>query len=139
MRIWRHLKILKRSGRGHAKDGVISTTTGQCAVECPACPHPGRNLPPDWKNAPEKCRLVNILLSNSCSGLINKICSWLYSLNLTIDANFRLKNKARGIKNDPPLSGGWAHWVPDEPYERYVNEFGHQAEVGCYFLSLTSL
>ena len=36
------------------------------------------------------------------------ILRWLYSLNLTIDANFRLKNKARtgGIENDPPLGDG---------------------------------
>lgn len=52
MRIWRHIKILKRSGRGHDLDGVSATKPGECAVECPACPHPGRNLPSDWENAP---------------------------------------------------------------------------------------
>jgi hypothetical protein len=41
---------------------------------------------------------------------------WLYSLILTINANFRLKNKARGINNDRPLSDGWGHWVLETPY-----------------------
>jgi hypothetical protein len=50
-------------------------------------------------------------------------------LRLTIDANFRLSNKARGIKNDPPLGDGWGHWVPDAPYQKYLAEFGHQIEV----------
>ena len=59
--------------------------------------------------------------------------SWLYSLNLTIDANFRLKNKARGIKNDPPLGDGWAHWVSEQPYQAYLDKHGHQAEVPFFF------
>lgn len=54
---------------------------------------------------------------------------WLYSLNLTIDANFRLKNKARGIDNDPPLGDGWGHWVPNDPYQKYIKDNGHQKEV----------
>jgi CxC2 like cysteine cluster associated with KDZ transposases len=47
-RIYRHLKLLQRTGRGHDPAGVIATSPGQCAIECPACPHPDRNLPPDW-------------------------------------------------------------------------------------------
>lgn len=56
---------------------------------------------------------------------------WLYSLNLAIDANFRLKNKARGhgIEDDPPLGDGWGHWVPNEPYQEYIKEHGYQNEV----------
>ena len=54
---------------------------------------------------------------------------WLYSLNLAIDANFRLKNKARGIKNDLPLGDSWGHWVPEVPYQQYLSKYGHQIEV----------
>jgi hypothetical protein len=50
---WRHLKMLKRSGRGHDPAGVSSTRAGQCTVLCPACPQPGINLPADWAQAPE--------------------------------------------------------------------------------------
>ena len=42
---------LKRAGRGQDPLGIESTAQGQLAVECPACPHPDRNLPDDWRNA----------------------------------------------------------------------------------------
>jgi len=45
-----------------------------------------------------------------------------------IDANFRLKNKARGVE-DPPLGDGWGHWVPERPYKEYIAKYGHLAEV----------
>jgi hypothetical protein len=48
--------LLKRSGRGHDPEGVEGTKPGQCAVECPVCPHPGRNVPLDWNKAPESLR-----------------------------------------------------------------------------------
>ena len=54
---------------------------------------------------------------------------WLYTLILTVDANFRLKNKEKSIKWDRPLGDGWAHWVLDEPYHEYVREYGYQEEV----------
>ncbi|KAF8443736.1 hypothetical protein L210DRAFT_3611220 [Boletus edulis BED1] len=50
---WHHLKMLKRSGHGHHADGIESTQEGECAVLCPACPHPGKNLPEHWKNMPK--------------------------------------------------------------------------------------
>ena len=56
IRIWRHLKMLKRAGRGHDPAGVEATLAGECAVECPACPHPGRNLPAGWEDAPVAIR-----------------------------------------------------------------------------------
>ncbi|KAG1792555.1 hypothetical protein EV424DRAFT_1475756 [Suillus variegatus] len=52
IREWRHLSMLKRSGRGHDPKGVDATGEGDCAVLCPACPHPGKNLPDNWKNTP---------------------------------------------------------------------------------------
>ncbi|KAH9974339.1 hypothetical protein BGW80DRAFT_1130440, partial [Lactifluus volemus] len=109
VRIWRHLKLLKRGGRGHDPQGVSATKHGQCAIECPACAHPGKNLQADWRSAPTST-------------------VWLYSLNLTIDANFRLKLKNRGITNDPPLGDGWGHWVPNGPYEEYIGTYGWQEE-----------
>lgn len=50
-REWRHLKMMKRAGRGHDLDGLSGTPAGVCAVECPACPLPGKNLPPDYDKA----------------------------------------------------------------------------------------
>jgi hypothetical protein len=54
-RIWRNLQMFKRAGRAYKTDGIATTKPGGCALECPACPHPGKNLPSDWKDAePEK-------------------------------------------------------------------------------------
>lgn len=41
---WRHLRQLKRGGRGHEASGPSGTKQGECAVKCPACPWPGINL-----------------------------------------------------------------------------------------------
>ena len=41
---------------------------------------------------------------------------WLYTLYLAIDANFRLKLKERGIKQDVDLGAGWAYFVNDRLY-----------------------
>ena len=50
IREWRHLKSLKRAGRGHDPSGVNGTREGQLAVPCRACPAPSTNLPADWEN-----------------------------------------------------------------------------------------
>lgn len=42
---------LKRGGRGHDPAGIDATLNGELMVECPACPHPERNLPVDWEKA----------------------------------------------------------------------------------------
>lgn len=49
---WRHLKALKRAGRGHDKEGAAGTSDGELALLCPSCPHPGINLPENWDQAP---------------------------------------------------------------------------------------
>lgn len=56
IRQWRNLKMLKRAGRGHDPTGVAGTKEGECAVLCPACPQPGKNLPANWREAPEDTR-----------------------------------------------------------------------------------
>ncbi|KAG1796861.1 hypothetical protein EV424DRAFT_1475159 [Suillus variegatus] len=98
---WCHLKMLKCSGQGHDLKGVEATAQGECAVLCPACPHPGKNLPVNWKDAP-RC--------------------WLYGLFLAINANFCLKCKA--VSNDsmdPSLSSGWAYFMEDEAFKGFLD------------------
>lgn len=43
--------ILKWAGRGHDPGGVDTTSMGELAVECPACPHPDKNLPDNWQDS----------------------------------------------------------------------------------------
>ena len=49
---WRHLKLLKRGGRGHDPSGAAGTKDGELAILCPTCPHPGINLPANWRESP---------------------------------------------------------------------------------------
>ena len=49
VREWRHLKMLKRAGRGHAPGGPKETKPGELCVVCPACPDPDVNLPDNWE------------------------------------------------------------------------------------------
>ncbi|EIW74480.1 hypothetical protein CONPUDRAFT_67415, partial [Coniophora puteana RWD-64-598 SS2] len=103
VREWRHLKMLKRSGRGHVEISLNETPEGACAVLCPACPHPGKNMPDGWENAPKPKR-------------------WLNALFLAIDANFRLKRRhVSSEESDPSLGDGVAYMVKEKPYKEFLS------------------
>ncbi|KDQ31598.1 hypothetical protein PLEOSDRAFT_1036768, partial [Pleurotus ostreatus PC15] len=106
VREWRHIRLLKRSGRGHDPTGVSGTKEGECAVLCPACPHPGKNLPSDWQVEPRK--------------------QWIYSLFVAIDANFRLKRLAASNDiRDPGLNRGYAYFVDEKKYKAFLDASGN--------------
>ncbi|TEB19287.1 hypothetical protein FA13DRAFT_1802430 [Coprinellus micaceus] len=99
---WRHLKMLKRAGRGHDRGGIEKTQEGACAIRCPACPQPGMNLPDGWDVAPPGKR-------------------WLYRLFIAIDGNFRLKRRlVSSDERDPGYNVGWAYFVEDVGFRRYL-------------------
>ena len=51
--------MLKRTGRGHDPvRGALETQPGECALLCPACPHPGINLPVRWEDVPRESKYV---------------------------------------------------------------------------------
>lgn len=108
---WRHLKMLKRGGRGHDSAGAAGTQNGELAVWCPSCPYPGINLPDGWRDVlPEM--------------------QFLYFLIRCIDANFRLKNQlVSSYSADPGLGIGMAYMVAREPYETFLIEQIDDAEV----------
>ncbi|KAL6298474.1 hypothetical protein BKA93DRAFT_820356 [Sparassis latifolia] len=98
-------KMLKRAGHGHDLGGVVSTLPGSCTVLCPACPHPGKNLPANWANVP-------------------KDKSWLYRLFLSIDANFWLKRKkVSSDQVDPGLNHGYAYFVEEKAYKQHLHTY----------------
>ncbi|RDX43071.1 hypothetical protein OH76DRAFT_1458528 [Lentinus brumalis] len=98
-REWRHLKMMKRAGRGNAPEGIAGTQAGACAVECPACPQPGKNMPTDPVEAQ----------------------SWLQRLCIAIDANFRLKRKkVSSDAVDPSLNKGTAYIVEEHAYKAHL-------------------
>ncbi|KAG2114604.1 uncharacterized protein F5147DRAFT_743818 [Suillus discolor] len=102
---WRHLRQLQHAGRGNDPNGIHATTAGELAVQCPACPHPGKNIPQGWEDEPP----------------------WKYALFIAIDANFRLKRKAVSSDNvDPSLNSGWAYFIEEAAYKAYL---AHQVGV----------
>ncbi|KAG1852112.1 hypothetical protein DFJ58DRAFT_885682 [Suillus subalutaceus] len=90
----------------HDPAGINATEQGSCAVVCPACPHPGKNLPEDWKAA-----------------LLDKW--WLYAQFLAIDVNFRLARKnVSSDRIDPGLSRGWAYFVEETGFKGFLTNVG---------------
>ncbi|KAK7029968.1 CxC2 domain-containing protein [Favolaschia claudopus] len=103
-REWRNLQILKRGARAHETDGIANTPEGACALECPACPHPGRNLPPEWKDVPAEQR-------------------FLYALFLALDANFRMQRKDVSSETaDANLGDGLAFFGKVTEYMEYLEK-----------------
>jgi hypothetical protein len=132
-REWRHLKLLKRHGRGYFKNGIEATSAGSCAVECPACPQPGRNLPENWRECPPELRCVlDRILSCNQYLHIPLLSRFLYVLMLSLDANFRLKSKERGIK-DVRLGDGYAYLVEEGKFKSHIAASSHAVEVGWCF------
>ncbi|KAN0109323.1 hypothetical protein V8E52_009414 [Russula decolorans] len=100
--------MLKRAGQGQDPAGASATAPGELAVECPACPHPGHNLPEDWEGAGP--------------------LSYMYTLFVAIDANVKLKRKNCGI-NDPELAPGWATFVEEGSYQNHIKNYIDQLEI----------
>ncbi|KAJ7093352.1 hypothetical protein B0H15DRAFT_947488 [Mycena belliarum] len=110
VREWRHIQMLKRAGCALNPEGIASTAEGACALLCPACPHPGINLPADFRDAPEERQ-------------------FLYALFLAIDANFRLKRKDVSTEEkDPGLGKGWAFFCEVTKYMTHVKKFWKETQ-----------
>ncbi|KAJ7160837.1 hypothetical protein C8R46DRAFT_1164534 [Mycena filopes] len=116
----RHLLMLKRAGRFYSPTGVNGTGPGELALDCPACPRPGVNLPEGWENAPLEQR-------------------FLYTLFLALDACFRLKRRMISSDlRDPGLGTGWSYFVENEPYRQYLVTVTDQKENGLKPITLMS-
>ncbi|KAJ7836541.1 hypothetical protein B0H14DRAFT_2793727 [Mycena olivaceomarginata] len=109
-REWRHVRMLKRAGRGHDPDGIANTKPGECALLCPACPQPGKNLRPDWQSAPADKQFLD-------------------GLFLAIDANFRLIRKDVSTEErDPGLGKGYAFYGDVDAYMSHVKRHWNQKQ-----------
>ena len=74
---WRHLKLLKRGGRGNDPSGVAGTKNGELAIKCPSCPWPGINLPDDWRNVLDDKRYALFSFKViSCLHILPGFCTW---------------------------------------------------------------
>jgi len=64
--------------------------------------------------------------------------TWLYSLIVMADADYKMKSKEKGIENDPPLGDSWGHFAPTEPYNDYFKQYSNQIKVShCHTLLIT--
>ncbi|TFK81406.1 hypothetical protein K466DRAFT_502162 [Polyporus arcularius HHB13444] len=115
---WRHMKLLKRAGRGHDPSGVAGTRPGECALRCPACPHQGVNLPDNWETISDELK-------------------YIYMMTVALDACFRLKRRdVSDVQKDPILGSGWAYFVEDTGYRELLSAYGDQKEMSsCTGLS----
>lgn len=62
VREWRHMKMLKRRGRGHSTDDIEDTAKGELSVRCPACPRVGVNMPSNWDTISDDMKYVRGLM-----------------------------------------------------------------------------
>ncbi|KAG5222645.1 CxC2 domain-containing protein [Salix suchowensis] len=53
---YRHERLMKRAGRGNIENGIATTSPGDLALICAACPQPGINLPEGWERVPPALR-----------------------------------------------------------------------------------
>ncbi|KAH9476140.1 hypothetical protein JR316_0011711 [Psilocybe cubensis] len=108
---WRHLQMLKWAGRGHDERGAAGTLPGELMVKCPSCPHPGINLPDNWRDAPDNMK-------------------FLYAVMICLDANFRLKNQmVSNYSQDPGLGLGLAYMIHRTKYEAYVKSKANENDI----------
>lgn len=49
---YRHLRLLKRGGRGHLEDGIETVSPGELALQCPTCPHK-HTMDNSWEDLPQ--------------------------------------------------------------------------------------
>ncbi|KAJ6545302.1 hypothetical protein B0H19DRAFT_1238233 [Mycena capillaripes] len=119
-RQWQHIQLLKRAGRGHSTDcdRINDTKAGECALLCPACLQPGKNLPPDWDKVPfEK--------------------AFLYALFIALDANFRLKRKdVSSEKRDPGFVKGWVFFGEVTQYMAHLDKYWDQKQERSTYLNM---
>jgi len=117
---------LKRAGRGHDPEGVGNTPPGSLTVECPACPHPGRNLPENWREAGP------LMYATQPPFGVRKFLRFafrfLYILYISVDANFKLKGRNRRLE-DIELTPGWGPFVEESEYRNFVSNYVDQPEV----------
>ncbi|KAK7019222.1 hypothetical protein VNI00_018122 [Paramarasmius palmivorus] len=109
MRQWRYLRMLQRAGIGNQQGRpFVEIEQGELAVCCPACPHPGVNMPDNFS-----------MLSKQ----------FLYHKFISIDACFRLKRRRiLSEQKDPGLFTGLAYFVCQKGYQPWLKSVGDQKE-----------
>ena len=65
---------------------------------------------------------------------LTSLLRFLYILYISVDANFKLKGKDRGLK-DVELMPGWGPFVEESAYQAFIANYVDQPEVSTSFPS----
>ncbi|KAH9830168.1 uncharacterized protein C8Q71DRAFT_717179, partial [Rhodofomes roseus] len=105
-RIWQHLAALKRSGLHHGL--FLPNRPESVAVPCFACPWPGFNMPPNWRDTPPEL-------------------GYIHACELGGDGNHGLqKKRKRDDPADTSLSEGKGFFVHPEKMKKYLEEISSE-------------
>ena len=124
-----------KTGLGHQSDQV-TPEDGSMAIFCPACPQPGINLPPNWK---EKYSPYVFTLSPTLS---YDICIYSNELIRTfiMDGNFSAEHmRYRTTEKDVALSPGMAFMSNLDIYKSHLQNGAEmrQVSIKLYFIALS--
>lgn len=107
-RIWRYLKMYKRSGQCHGIE-YPNRDTSLLTVPCFTCPWPGVNLPPDWEKTPSHLKwalLASDFVHSWAYQRTIQYYRYIYRLFLGADGNHSLQKKTKpGDDSDYSLVG----------------------------------
>lgn len=134
--MWRNLMALKQGGRAHDAGGVDETTKGELMVECPACPHPGRNLPDDWEKVGPL--LAYVLIFCPCWFIVY-IYNQILICNLHSGGR-QLQAQRKGTSSKRRGTHAWmGAYVIETDYKNHIATYVDQSEVSELFLQATSI
>ncbi|KAF8995279.1 hypothetical protein BDZ89DRAFT_925224, partial [Hymenopellis radicata] len=109
-RQWAFLLRLRRAGVGHLIGGWTTAKEGSVAVQCWACPREHVNIPEGWRD--------------------NPAMRYLYRLIVSMDANFRLKERLRlNSRGDAPLYLGLGYQPHLGLYTNHLKNYVKEADV----------
>ncbi|KAG1722518.1 hypothetical protein EDB19DRAFT_1898193 [Suillus lakei] len=105
-RIWRDL--VNRIRFGFMTPDRQIPWSGDLALYCPACPQPGINLPPSWKDSYD---------------------AWLVMQRYIVNGNFTAQHmKMKTPEDDVSLADGKGYMVTEEPYQNHITESVEERE-----------
>ncbi|KAF9013697.1 hypothetical protein BDZ89DRAFT_1046721 [Hymenopellis radicata] len=109
-RQWAFLGRLRRAGVGHLAGGWTTAKEGSVAVSCWACPREHINIPEGWRD--------------------NPAMRFLYRLIVSMDANFRLKERLRlNSRGDDPLYSGLGYQPDLSKYADHLKHYVKESDV----------
>lgn len=97
-------------------------------------PHPWRQPSPGLGHSSFKPGVSTYY--SLCTTSLTSDLSWLYTLTLGMDANFRLKSRLRGsVARDPSLGSGFAYFVEYDAYIAFIRDYVDEEDVSLYTTS----